>query len=159
MNVGTSSSPVSAARSQIQLINAGAGASVLWNTGGYTTLGGNTTFIGAILSQGYISQGAGAMISCGNAFAKSYISTPANVTVNSGNCAGSGSWAGSVNGLGSSLATVNGAAVSTLVTAVPEPETLALMLSGLCALGFKLARDRRTVPTLPTSMRRRLQAH
>lgn len=153
---------VTGANTEIKITNAGAGASVFWNTGGYTSLGASTNFLGTILAGTYISQGAGANLACGNTFAMSYISIPAGSDVKSSDCAGSGSWAGSVRGMGVGLDIVNGvavAAISTLaakgmglgldsvngpavasVSAIPEPETYALLLAGLGVLAFKARR-------------------
>lgn len=145
---------VTGASTEIKIINAGAGASVLWNTGGYTTLGASTNFLGTILAGTYISQGAGSTMACGNTFALSYISIPAGANVTSSHCAGSGSWAGSVNGMGTGLDIVNGAAVASVmsvpgggmsdlvVSGVPEPETYALLLAGLGVLAFKVRRNK-----------------
>lgn len=131
---------------KIIIANAGAGATVMWNTGYYTALGANTSFIGTILANQYISEGAGTNMVCGSTFAASYISIPANVKARSSNCEGSGTWAGSVNGMGAGLDIVNGVAVAAaVVTAptdgtVPEPKTIALMLTGLGAMAFMTRR-------------------
>lgn len=131
---------VTGALTTIQLSNAGDAASVLWNTGGYTSLGASTSLIGSILSGAYISQGAGASVACGNAFAASYISVPAGANVQSSNCAASGSWDGSVKGMGSGVEIVDGVASAMVMSAVPEPETYAMLLAGLGLLGFIMRR-------------------
>jgi Ca2+-binding RTX toxin-like protein len=46
----------------IEIINAGEGASVLWNTGGYTSIGAEAKILGTIYSGGYLSAGADASI-------------------------------------------------------------------------------------------------
>jgi len=131
----------------IQIINAGANASVLWNTGGYTTLGANTTFLGTILSNTYISQGAGATVTCGAVYSNSYISIPAGGKSASSLCAPTDTWAGSVHGLASNMVindkNIAQAQQAPTVSAVPEPHTYALLLSGFAALVFVAKRRRR----------------
>ena len=135
---------VTGASTKIQIVNAGADASIFWNAGGYVALGGNTTFMGTMLAAAYISQGAGTSVSCGNAFAASYISIPANASFNSTNCASTATWAGSVNGLALGMDIVNGVAVyaplavsvPSIMAAVPEPETYGLLLAGLALVAF-----------------------
>lgn len=127
------------ASTNISIINTGPTASVVWNMGGYASLGASTAFIGAILSTAYITQGAEVTFACGNAFSKSYVSLGAAVKMTSTNCLASGTWEGSVAGMGSGLDIVDGVAVQraqTLVadttpTDVTEPGTLASLVLGL----------------------------
>lgn len=153
---------VTGAGTEIKIINAGSGATVVWNVGSYASLGADTKFIGTMLATGYISEGAGSNFTCGNAFSKSYISMPAGGTVVSTNCAGSGTWAGSVSGMGSGLNIVNGVAVDATpgdgtggtsgtggtgsggtvagtadpANTVPEPQTPGLVLVALLTLAL-----------------------
>lgn len=132
---------VTGASTNIGIINAGANASVVWNTGGYVSMGASTSFLGTILSGAYISQGAGSDFSCGNLFASSYVSLSAGSRVTSTACKATGSWAGSLQGLGANLDIVNGIAVAHLVTdepaaVIPEPKTILLMALGCALLGF-----------------------
>jgi len=71
---------VTGADTEVQFGTGVTNASVLWNTGSYTTLGAGTSLLGVVLSSGYISEGAGANILCGNAFSASYIGVGANGT-------------------------------------------------------------------------------
>jgi len=105
------------ANSKVQLINAGANAQVFWNTGGYASLGADSTFLGTVLATTYISVGANAVVSnlgasaCGGLFsAASYVSIGAGAQVGSSGCS---------------------AFTSGITAAVPEPETYALFLAGL----------------------------
>lgn len=132
---------VTGAATKIEIVNAGAHASVIWNTGGYTTLGANTTFLGSVLSSAYISQGDGTTFTCGTMFSASYVAIAAGAAVKSTDCAATATWAGSVDGLGAGLDIVNGVAVAATAlpagagvpaaTPVSAPGTPALVLFGL----------------------------
>ncbi|MDY7576707.1 ice-binding family protein [Actimicrobium sp. CCI2.3] len=89
----------------VDIINSGPGAEVIWNTGGYGAFGANTQMIGTVLSGSYISTGADA--TSGPLLASGYVTLGANGKVSCLNCAVS------------------------VASAVPEPETYALMLAGL----------------------------
>jgi len=127
---------------EIRIVNAGTDASVVWNTGGYTTLGANTTFLGTILSKTYISQGAGAAVTCGAVYSNSYISIPAGGKSASTNCAPTDTWAGSVKGLASNLM-INDQNVAETASPVPEPHAYALLLAGFLVL-FSVGKRRST---------------
>jgi hypothetical protein len=90
---------VTGAGTEIEIVNAGEGAVVIWNAGNYVSLGGQTSFIGAAFASHYISGGAEATLTCGNLFAKQYITGGAESVFKSESCPMSDTWAGSVNGL------------------------------------------------------------
>ena len=75
------------AGTKIVLINAGEGASVIWNSGGYVTLGASAEIVGTIFALNYIVAGADAIItgpngSNGGLFAQTgYITLGAGATV------------------------------------------------------------------------------
>jgi len=129
---------------QIHIINAGSNSGVFWNTGGYASLGANSSFLGTLLSSGYISEGAGASIPCGSAYSLSYVSVGAGATVGSGICESIGSWAGSITSLSGSLDIINGVAFSSIFSAVPEADTSAMLLMGVSFMGL-IARRRKTL--------------
>jgi hypothetical protein len=130
------------AGTQINIINAGSGGSVFWNTGGYASLGANTSFLGNLLSGAYISLGDGAINPCGSSFSSSYVSV-GNGFIGSSNCGGSGTWSGSINALSGGLEILDGVAVA-YVQAVPEADTSAMLLMGAGVMGF-IARRRKQV--------------
>ena len=84
------------ALTNVMLINSGANSSVIWNTGGYATLGANSTFVGIILASNYISVGAHATLSgvgnsCGGLYsAASYVSIGDTSFVGGDGCGGTG---------------------------------------------------------------------
>jgi len=132
------------ASSNIILTNTGLGAGVYWNLGSYGTLGASSSFLGNILATGYISEGANANIYCGRALSKSYVSVPYGGTSSSDTCAGTGTWAGSIDGLSGGLdLSDNGMSVASRVSAIPEPRIYALMLAGLCIVVIRSWRARR----------------
>lgn len=85
------------ASTSIVLINAGSNSGVIWNTGGYASLGASSTFIGTILANTYISVGANTNVSgvensCGGLYsATSYVSTGDTAIVGGNGCTDTGS--------------------------------------------------------------------
>ncbi|MFT6897666.1 MAG: hypothetical protein ACJA13_002077 [Paraglaciecola sp.] len=125
------------ARSTFEIINAGAGASVIWNLGGALGLGEGSSFIGTSFIKG-AATGATSNISCGNLYATAAIGIGSLISTN---CIGSeeNGWAGSVNGLVAGLDITNGIASNRSLSAlsVPEPST-AFMLSAVLLLFLPL---------------------
>lgn len=71
------------ANTSVNIVNLASGgtASVIWNTGGYASLGASNSFVGSILAGEYISTGA--TTTSGPLFAKQYVTLGANGTINS----------------------------------------------------------------------------
>ena len=143
---------VTGANTEVQFAAGTTNASVFWNTGGYTTLGANTSLLGVVLSSEYIVGGAGATIACGNAFSLSYVGVGADGATSASDCAGS------FKGMSGGLQIVNGIAVASPVSEesevsqtsqaseasqaslvslpeLPEPNSYALLLVGLGMMG------------------------
>ena len=84
------------ASTNIVLVNFGLNSSVIWNTGGYASLGANSTFVGTILANDYISVGAYAQVSgvgnsCGRLYsAASYVSIGDTSFVGADGCGAAG---------------------------------------------------------------------
>lgn len=119
---------VTGASTLVQFAPGTTNGSVLWNLGGYMTLGAQTSLIGTVLSTAYISEGAGAGISCGNAFSLGYVVLGDSFSSSASNCGGS------LKGMGAGLdISENGTAVPAAfaVAVVPEPQTYAMLLAGL----------------------------
>lgn len=127
---------VTGAGTSIEIVNAGQGASVIWNTGSYISMGADTAFLGSAFSGGYVSGGAGAGVTCGNLFAKSYITLGANVDFTSTNCTGTRSWSGLTEGLGSRFDIIDGVAYNQ-VASVPVPPAGIVFASVLLILGIR----------------------
>lgn len=133
---------VTGASTRIVLINSDASDSVIWNSGGYASLGASATFIGTILAKDYISVGArtsvtGAGNSCGGIFsATSYVSTGDGARIGGNAC----------TGIDSGFSIVDGTAVRmTSMPAVPEPSTWWMLVAGLGLLGLRVYRKRGVV--------------
>lgn len=99
----------------INIINSGAGAQVIWNTGGYASFGASTKIIGTVLAGTYIVTGADT--TSGTLLGSGYVTLGANSKVSCLSCV-------------------------VAVAAVPEPETYGMMLMGLGLMGF-VARRRK----------------
>jgi predicted acyltransferase (DUF342 family) len=135
------------ASTNIVMINAGKNSAVVWNTGGYASLGANSTFLGEILAQTYVSVGAhtdvaGVGGACGAIFsATSYVSLGDTATVGGKGCSGLGS--GFAVGDDGAAYHVNTPVLSPLdAAAVPEPGVWGLMIVGFGLVGAVLRRQR-----------------
>ncbi len=110
------------AGTQFEIINAGAGASVLWNLGGSLSLGADTSFVGAAFVTGAVA-GATSEVSCGNLFAKMAIGIGSMISTN---CLSTDTWAGSINGLAYGIDIVKGTILKKIsypTLSVSEPLT------------------------------------
>jgi hypothetical protein len=128
---------VTGAAMKIVLINADASNSVIWNSGGYASLGASGEFIGTVLAKDYVSVGAGTSVTgvgsaCGGIFsATSYVSTGDGARIGGNGCSGTGS----------GFDIVDGTAVRSIgIPAVPEPSSYAMLVAGLTLLGLKRQR-------------------
>jgi hypothetical protein len=122
------------AGAQFEIINAGAGASILWNLGGSLSLGNGTSFVGTAFVTGAVT-GATSEVSCGNLFAKMAIGIGSMISTN---CPSTDTWAGSVNGLGYGVDISNGIISnqsSSPTLFVSEPSTV-LIFSSLTLMLF-----------------------
>ena len=129
------------ASTKINLINAGQNNNVIWNSyAGYAALGASTDLIGTILANTYIEVGASSHLSgvngaCGGAYsATSYVHGGASAIFGGTGCVAPAVVTGYAK-------TLSVGALS--VAAVPEPETYAMLLAGLAALGL-VARRRKS---------------
>lgn len=124
---------VTGASTKIDMINAGPGSAVIWNTGGYASLGASSQFLGTILAQDYISVGANDLVSgsnsvCGQLLSRSYVSAGANAVIGSAGCVNKGVIDIGKDGKPSYVATTS---------AVPEPSTYAMLLVGACLVNLR----------------------
>ncbi|MDY7572928.1 ice-binding family protein [Actimicrobium sp. CCI2.3] len=127
---------VTGASTKVDMINAGPGSAVIWNTGGYASLGASSEFIGTVLAQDYISVGANALVSgsdafCGQLLSRSYVSAGASAVIGSAGCVSKGVIDISKDGKPSYVPTTS---------AVPEPSTYAMLLAGTCLLSLRKRR-------------------
>ena len=133
------------ASTDIVLINAGFNSGVIWNIGGYASLGASSTFIGTILAEKYISVGANAKVfgvenSCGGLYsATSYVSTGDTAIVGGSGCTNTG---GSFKVDPTGMAYYDSIAFAPMDIA--EPASWMMMITGLFFTGMvMLCRTRR----------------
>lgn len=156
---------VTGAGTTVDLINAGSGSSVIWNTGGYTTLGAETAFLGTIFANDYVTVAAhvsvkGPDTSCGGIFsASSNVTMGATATVGSEGCSGAGNayWY-AVNDADlqtnptlladRSAAPAAPVPPSPVSTPLPEPATLGLVFAGFAGMVLSSHRRRSQEPVL-----------
>jgi choice-of-anchor C domain-containing protein len=81
------------AGANVEVINGGSNARVIWNvTGGYVTVGAGANVVGTVMAYGYVSTGAEAVLSgvgasCGGVYSvASYVSIGASATVGTPGC-------------------------------------------------------------------------
>ena len=129
--IGTSLTTASA--SSVSVLNGGPGSGVYFQVGSSATLGTATAFAGNILASQSITLNTGATILCGRAIALNGAVTLDGNTV-SNDCGSGGDFGTGRSDFGSAGFSGPGA-VTTPVTATPEPATLALLGGGLLALG------------------------
>ena len=128
------------ASTKIVMINAGAGSGIIWNTGGYASLGASSVFLGTILAETYISVGAdaetlGVTKTCGGLFsASSYVSTGAGAKVGGYGCYGIGS-VFNVDDEGKVYRPVTIPPPEASDNTVPEPQAWIMMLAGFFIIG------------------------
>lgn len=134
---------ITSSSSMVNLINTGSGAGVYWNVGSSATLGSNSTFEGNILASASVTMNSGVTLGCGRALAHTGAVTLIGDTVNMGNCLGSvavGSQ-GLSGGLGvTAIGEMPNALAYSSISAVPEPETYAMLLAGLGLMGAAVKR-------------------
>lgn len=113
------------ADTNIFLINAPMGGTVLWTAGGFASLGARSVFSGLLLATGYITVGAntsalGGGIRCGSLLSSAgYVSLGANSGVGTAGCQRNGFRIAS-----------DGSQYYTASSEVPEPATWAMLIAG-----------------------------
>tara|TARA_R110002167_G_scaffold18873_5_gene70185 strand:- start:4335 stop:5480 length:1146 start_codon:yes stop_codon:yes gene_type:complete len=125
------------AGTKFEIINAGAGASVIWNLGGALSLGAGTSFVGAAFVTGAVT-GATSDVTCGNLFTNATAAIGIGTMIST-NCEATDTWSGSKNGLASGLDITDGMISNKSFSAeseavlVSEPST-SLMMSSFALL-------------------------
>jgi hypothetical protein len=135
---------ITSSASFVQVINTGSGAGVYWNVGSSATLGEYSSFKGNIFASASITMNSGVTIGCGRALAHTGAVTMIADTVNAGNCLGTASGSNGLSGglFVAEIGDVPSALAFNPATAVPEPETYALMLTGVGLIGVLAKRSK-----------------
>lgn len=125
------------AGTKFAIINAGAGASVIWNLGGALTLGAGSSFIGTAFITG-AATGATSDVTCGNLFTTAAIGI---ASMTSTNCLATDTWAGSINGFAYNIDITDNIISNKSLSTVSEPPTSLMIFS--VALMFITIRAKR----------------
>ena len=135
------SSLTTASNSLVNIINGGANNGVYWQVGSSATLGTGSLFAGNIIADQSITLTNSSGILCGRAIALNAAVTMDTNTL-SNDCSGQGALGSMQSDFGS-----NGfsGGKSVQVSAIPEPESYAMMLAGIGMLGFMVRRKKTAV--------------
>ncbi|MFQ3190410.1 MAG: hypothetical protein ACI936_001542 [Paraglaciecola sp.] len=123
-----------------EIVNAGAGASVIWNLGGALSLGTGSKFVGTAFVKGAVAA-ATSNVTCGNLFTTTAIGIGSIISTN---CLPTDSWSGSMNGLAFGIDITDGiisSKSSSSAVSLSEPSTRLIISS--FALIFFVGRLRR----------------
>ncbi|PZN94751.1 MAG: hypothetical protein DCF31_08885 [Alphaproteobacteria bacterium] len=135
------------ASSRIVMINGATADNVVWNAGGYGSLGAGSLFAGTLLANAYIDIGADAVAtnigtSCGGVFsAQSFISVGAGARLGSDGCSCVAKGF-AIDEYGTAYREVS---LPSDTAPLPEPSAWALLLAGFGAIGGAMRRRRRPV--------------
>lgn len=135
------------ANTLIKLVDVGTNSAVIWNSGGYTSLGDSATVIGTVLAHTYVSVGANAHVSdigntCGAVFsATSYVESGDTSVIGGNGCSGLGD-SFKIDPMGKAYYDT-AANPTPPPTAVAEPASWMLMATGLLFTGLVMPRRTR----------------
>lgn len=122
-----------------EIVNAGAGASVIWNLGGALSLGADSKFVGTAFVKGAVAA-ATSNVTCGNLFTTTAIGIGSMISTN---CLATDSWSGSMNGLAFGIDITDGIISNKSSSAVPLSEPSTRLIISSFALMFFVGRLRR----------------
>ena len=127
-----------------EIVNAGAGASVIWNLNGALTLGVGSKFMGTAFVKGAVA-GATSNVTCGNLFTTAAIGIGSIISTN---CLATDSWSGSMNGLAYGIDITDGiisnkSSSSSSSSSVPVSEPSTSLIISSFVLMFFVGRLRR----------------
>jgi hypothetical protein len=122
---------------KFEIINAGAGASVIWNIGGGLTMGAGSSFVGAAFVTGAVAA-ATSDVTCGNLFTNTTAAIGIGDMIST-NCLGTDSWTGSINGLAAGIDITDGIISNkSIVVEEADPVSVSEPSTGLLMSSFAL---------------------
>ena len=124
------------AATKFEIVNAGAGASVIWNIGGALSLGAGTSFVGAAFVTGAVT-GATSDVTCGNLFTNTTAAIGIGTMIST-HCLATDTWTGSRNGLAAGIDITDGIISNKSLAVAAEPVLVSEPSTGLIVASFAL---------------------
>ena len=124
------------AATKFEIVNAGSGASVIWNIGGALSLGAGTSFVGAAFVTGAVT-GATSDVTCGNLFTNTTAAIGIGTMIST-HCLATDTWTGSRNGLAAGIDITDGIISNKSLAVAAEPVLVSEPSTGLIVASFAL---------------------
>ena len=124
------------AATKFEIVNAGAGASVIWNIGGALSLGAGTSFVGAAFVTGAVT-GATSDVTCGNLFTNTTAAIGIGTMIST-HCLATDTWTGSRNGLAAGIDITDGIISNKSLAVAADPVLVSEPSTGLIIASFAL---------------------
>ena len=124
------------AATKFEIVNAGAGASVIWNIGGALSLGAGTSFVGAAFVTGAVT-GATSDVTCGNLFTNTTAAIGIGTMIST-HCLATDTWTGSRNGLAAGIDITDGIISNKSLAVAADPVLVSEPSTGFIVASFAL---------------------
>ena len=124
------------AATKFEIVNAGAGAGVIWNIGGALSLGAGTSFVGAAFVTGAVT-GATSDVTCGNLFTNTTAAIGIGTMIST-HCLATDTWTGSRNGLAAGIDITDGIISNKSLAVAADPVLVSEPSTGLIIASFAL---------------------
>ena len=124
------------AATKFEIVNAGAGASVIWNIGGALSLGAGSSFVGAAFVTGAVT-GATSDVTCGNLFTNTTAAIGIGTMIST-HCLATDTWTGSRNGLAAGIDITDGIISNKSLAVAADPVLVSEPSTGFIVASFAL---------------------